>query len=209
MVEIIIGLAVATSRKKRQRKTNPSRKEEKMESRVWLKEEVSERFPELKTKETTGEVRDSRVYIEKLRKDLHYSSSEGGWYINHNPILDPSLTLPPELIEKVTLTQNIYSTRLYPEGVYYHEGGKLRLITSRRWIERESELYQKIEATAPNVDILEELVSLVLQRKLQPKEDWSRSSAKFATFTVFFGKIREKINSILKSLIMKKVSRIG
>ncbi len=135
----------------------------------WLKDGVEERLAALKEQGLLGD-----VIVNTCRNSRRK-------YVNvYEDVFDPAAeipNIPEELIERVTLKDNIYRG-FCVEGVYRHEGATL-LVRNKSEAYRDGmgdyavrEELQRISVSAPNVEKLKVIYTLVRQRKLAPEENW-------------------------------------
>ncbi|MDP2860186.1 MAG: hypothetical protein Q8N98_00565 [bacterium] len=111
------------------------------------------------------------------------SRNAGRKYISiYGDVFDPTTdvpNIPDELIEKVTYKDRIYRG-FRTEGVYRHEGAEMVVKTEVKvhsemmadTIEREE--YQEINVSAPSIEALKAIYTLVRQGKLAPEENWEQ-----------------------------------
>jgi hypothetical protein len=128
--------------------------------RIWLKDNV--------TDEQLADLKRSCVGVE--------TSKKGKRFVSHDyHILDPTIDIPdvpPGMIERFTVKDNIYQG-LRQEGLYYlPSGAKMLLFTLVYYSDFGANRYQEISASAPSIDALREIYTLVRQEKICPIEDW-------------------------------------
>lgn len=136
---------------------------------IWLNDGAEEEIEALKEEGRLGDVR------------VDTAHSSGKKYLSvYGNIFSPTvgvLDVPEELIERVTFQDRIYRG-LRTEGVYHHEDATLLVKTEVRVhsemmadrIEREE--WQDISVSAPNMEKLRAIYTLVRQGKLSPDENW-------------------------------------
>lgn len=136
---------------------------------IWLKVGAEEQLATLKEQGLLGDVR------------VETNRNTGKKYISvYGDVFDPTEDVPSvpiNLIEKVTLRDCIYRG-LRTEGIYRHEGAEMVVKTRVRvhsemmadTIEREES--QEVSISAPSVDVLKMIYTLVRQGKLAPQENW-------------------------------------
>ncbi|MDP2930693.1 MAG: hypothetical protein Q8N56_03770 [bacterium] len=93
-------------------------------------------------------------------------------------------SIPEELIEKVTIKDYHIYQGFRTEGIYRHEGAVLML---KIHIEIERDFkgggmerleWQDVSISAPSVETLKAIYTMVRQGKLKPEEDWEHYSPK-------------------------------
>ena len=147
--------------------------------------------------------------VEKLGKRISLSSDKGGkCYTIHHPHSEPSLDIPKELIECVTLIDSeVYTSSLRP-GVYKRDGNRFVVDTHKGT--RDGSYFQSIEGSGPTIGSIMENYSLLRQGKLWPEEDWeapqivpSRINLK-GLLKSYWIAIRDRFNDLFRRLITPK-----
>ena len=87
-----------------------------------------------------------------------------------NPAM-ATLAIPQDVIDKVTYTDKIYAD-LRQQGIYRHRGGEMVVNTMYDHSDECHYEYQEIGISAPSLEVLKEIYTLVRQRKLEPEENW-------------------------------------
>ena len=149
---------------------------------IWLTEKAKKQFKKRDVDWACG--KKEFEFLGDVRVETHENS--GKKYIDvrcDNPM---DLTfifpdIPQELIEKITLKGRI-EVNFRTAGIY-HQDDALLLLESRSFIERSSEdlilvTWQDVSASAPTIEKLKNIYSLVRQGKLQPEENWEAKPEK-------------------------------
>lgn len=137
---------------------------------IWLKKGAEENLVALKEQEILWDV--------KVETDR----GTGKRYIHvYEDVFDPATEIPDiptDLIERVTLKDVIYRG-LRTEGVYHCGVGTVMVVKTEVKIHSEMmadtierEEFQRISISAPSVEALKSIYTLVRQGKLAPEENW-------------------------------------
>lgn len=143
---------------------------------IWLNEKAKKQLKKREKEWALG--KKEFEFLGEIRVETHENS--GKKYIDarcDNPI-DPTFVfpnIPRELIEKITLKGRI-DVSFRAEGIYRHDDAVL-LLETHSWVERSdddlvSTTWQDVSVSAPSIEKLKTIYSLVRQGKLQPEDDW-------------------------------------